>query len=226
MFEEFERIIKASYQKQPEALKKQNLKLPPQPNKIATQTFKPLDAQVIKPDDKDPTKAEIHDKGDTHTQDVSEIKAHEHVPNNHDLVPDPNASKVAMLHDQHASPIIAQRLPSDQNNPVEDLNIGVMGITGNYPLLENIVEIAEIDGAESANSPIAMEDSRSDMDSDIEIEEMNFKQNRLEKERLAQEEAMRKAAELKKKHEEEIEAKKKRLNQMKGDANDILSKYK
>jgi len=97
---------------------------------------------------------------------------------------------------------------------------------GKLALSENIVEFHETEEADSARSRIAAEESRSDIDSDIEIEELDLARKRLEKERLAQEEAMRRAAELKKKQDEELEAKKKKLTQIQGDANDIISKYK
>lgn len=97
---------------------------------------------------------------------------------------------------------------------------------GKIALSENIVEFNEVEEAESARSRIASEESRSDIESEAEVEGLDLTKKRIEKERLAQEEAMRRAAELKKKQDEELEAKKKKLTQFQGDANDILSKYK
>lgn len=227
VFEEFERIVKASYQHQPEALKKQKVKHTPQSNQFVKQTFKPADTQVNQPD-KDSARVQIPNQEDLHIESVSGIKVHEQDMSSHDLIPapHPNPSETPISHNPHSSSTGPQPFPTDPQNSQEDTKTEVMSITGNYPLPKNLVEIGEMDGAESANSPIASEESRSDLDSDIEIEELNLKQNRLEKERLNQEEAMRRAAQLKIEQDQEVEAKRKKLSQIRGDANDILSKYK
>ena len=173
-------------------------------------TAKPAEEQVIKTTEKEPAVAKAPDT-DVQARDVTEFKGAGDGTTSHTIPAEP----VKAVLDEHKSD---EASASQKGKEHQEL--------GKIALSDNIIEFNEIEEAESARSRIAEEESRSDVEYDAELEELDVTRRRLERERLAQEEAMRRAAELKNKQEEELEAKKKKLTQIQGDANDILSKYK
>jgi hypothetical protein len=212
VFQEFEKIIKACYSQQPEALKKDKdkAKIATQNNQMVMHTAKPPEEQVSKTVEKEPPVAKAPSP-DIKAGNVTESKGAGNGTTSHVIQPKP------------VDPVVEEH----KSNEASASHIGKEHQEiGKLALSENIVEFHETEEADSARSRIAAEESRSDIESEAEVEGLDVTTKRLEKERLAQEEAMRRAAELKKKQDEELEAKKKKLTQIQGDANDILSKYK